>query len=136
MCIRDRLTTGVVTAKRSNGFFLQTPDAAADANPATSQAIFVFTGGAPSVNVGDSVQVTGTVDEFAGSGGVFNMPSTQLQPSNIVVSSTGNVLPAAVEIAAAMLGANSLPDVLEHLEGMRASVANGKICLLYTSRCV
>ena len=123
----DVLTTGVVTAKRSNGFFLQTPDAAADANPATSQAIFVFTGGAPSVNVGDSVQVTGTVDEFAGSGGVFNMPSTQLQPSNIVVSSSGNALPAAVEITAAMLGANSLPDVLEHLEGMRASVANGKI---------
>lgn len=123
----DVTTSGIVTAKRSNGFFLQTPDAAADANPATSQAIFVFTGGAPSVNVGDSIQVTGTVDEFAGSGGVFNMPSTQLQPSNIVVSSTGNPLPAVVEITAGMLGANSLPDVLEHLEGMRVSVANGKI---------
>ena len=93
----------------------------------TSQAIFVFTGGAPSVNVGDSVQVTGTVDEFSGSGGVFNMPSTQLQPSNIAFVSAGNALPAAVEITAAMLGAGSLPDVLEHLEGMRVTVASGKI---------
>ena len=123
----DVVTTGIVTAKRSNGFFLQTPDASADADPMTSQGIFVFTGGAPSVNVGDSLQVTGTVDEFAGSGGVFNMPSTQLQPSNIVFVSSGNPLPAAVEITASMLGANSVPDVLEHLEGMRASVASGKI---------
>ena len=121
------LTSGIVTAKRSNGFFLQTPDASVDADPMTSQAIFVFTGGAPSVNVGDSVQVTGTVDEFSGSGGVFNMPSTQLQPSNIAFVSAGNALPAAVEITAAMLGAGSLPDVLEHLEGMRVTVASGKI---------
>ena len=123
----DVNTSGIVTAKRSNGFFLQTPDALVDADPLTSQAIFVFTGGAPTVNVGDSLLITGTVDEFSGSGGVFNMPSTQLQPSNIVVLSSGNPLPAAVEITAAMLGANSLPDVLEYLEGMRVTVANGKI---------
>ena len=121
------LTSGIVTAKRSNGFFLQAPDASADADPNTSEGIFVFTGSAPAVNVGDSVQVTGTVDEFAGSGGVYNMPVTQLQPSNIVFVSAGNPLPAAVEITAAMLGAGSLPDVLEHLENMRVSVASGKI---------
>ena len=34
-------TTGVVTGVRSNGFFIQTPDAEADADPNTSQGIFV-----------------------------------------------------------------------------------------------
>ncbi|QNN71339.1 lamin tail domain-containing protein [Thermomonas carbonis] len=120
-------TSGIVTAKRSNGFFMQSPDASVDADSMTSEAVFVFTGTAPAFNIGDLVQVTGTVDEFAGSGGVYNMPSTQLQPSSMVVSSTGNPLPAAVEITAAMLGASSLPDVLEHLEGMRVTVASGKI---------
>ena len=39
-------TTGIVTARKANGFFLQTfgDD---DANPATSQALFVFTSAAP-----------------------------------------------------------------------------------------
>ena len=37
-------TRGVVTALKSNGFFLQTPDADADADPLTSEGIVVFTG--------------------------------------------------------------------------------------------
>ena len=120
-------TSGIVTAKRSNGFFMQTPDASVDADPQTSEAIFVFTGSAPTYALGDGVQVTGTVSEYAGPSGTFNMPGTQLSPSNMVLMSSNNALPAAIEITAAMLGANSLPDVLEHLEGMRVSVASGKI---------
>src|ERR671922_17222 len=43
---------GIVTAKRSNGFYMQDPNP--DADPATSEGIFVFTSSAPSsVNVGD-----------------------------------------------------------------------------------
>src|SRR5207247_4813335 len=54
---------GIVTAKRSNGFNIQDPNP--DADPATSEAVFVFTGSAPtSVTVGDSVRVKGTVSEF------------------------------------------------------------------------
>ena len=37
-------TRGVVTALKSNGFFLQTPDADADTDPQTSEGIIVFTG--------------------------------------------------------------------------------------------
>jgi hypothetical protein len=37
-----------------------------DGNPNTSDGIFVFTGGAPSVSVGDAVDVEGEVDEFFG----------------------------------------------------------------------
>jgi hypothetical protein len=55
-------TTGVVTALRSNGFYLQDP--AADVDEATSEAIFTFTSSAPTVLVGDGVSVTGFVSEF------------------------------------------------------------------------
>ena len=49
-----------------NGFFVQEEDADADADPLTSEGIFVFDGGSPSVDVqnGDVVRVEGTVSEF------------------------------------------------------------------------
>src|SRR5216117_2760192 len=58
---------GVVTAVRAfgsrRGFWVQDPEP--DANPATSEAVLVFTGSStPAVAVGDSVLVSGTVDEF------------------------------------------------------------------------
>src|SRR5688500_14242170 len=37
-------TTGIVTARKTNGFFLQVPDIERDGNPATSDAVYVFTG--------------------------------------------------------------------------------------------
>jgi hypothetical protein len=40
-------TTGVVTARRTNGFFLQAPDTEADADPLTSEGVFVFTSSMP-----------------------------------------------------------------------------------------
>lgn len=119
----DVVTTGVVTGKRTNGFFMQA--VIEDGNPATSEGIFVFTGGAPTVDVGDAVEVTGTVDEFMPSSNP--MPTTELLPSNILVTGTGNALPTPIALTPEMLGPDSLPDVLEHLEGMRVSVAAGKI---------
>ena len=53
---------GIVTAKRANGFYMQDPSP--DADDATSEGIFVFTRRRPTVNVGDSVRVSGTVVEF------------------------------------------------------------------------
>lgn len=57
-------TEGVVTHKVSNGYFIQ--DKNGDGDPATSDALFVFTPGA--VNVGDLVRVSGTVTEYRPSG--------------------------------------------------------------------
>jgi len=59
-------TTGIVTGIKSNGFFIQAPDAEADANPNTSEGVFVFTSSAPpaAATVGNSVAVMGTVQEF------------------------------------------------------------------------
>jgi predicted extracellular nuclease len=54
----------VVTAVGPEGFFIQTPDARVDADPETSNGIYVFTGAAPAVAVGDLVDVTGMVVEF------------------------------------------------------------------------
>ena len=54
----------LVTAVGPEGFFIQTPDARVDADVETSQGIYVFTGSAPTVVVGDQVDVTGLVEEF------------------------------------------------------------------------
>lgn len=89
-------TVGIVTAVDTNGFYLQ--DAVGDGDIATSDAIFIFTGSAPTVAVGHELQVTGTVSEFT-PGGVAtrNLSTTQLGGSlTITTLSTGNELPAAV----------------------------------------
>jgi predicted extracellular nuclease len=52
-----------------NGFYLQEQNANWDADAKTSEGVFVFLGqlsGAADVNVGDKVQVTGTVSEYFG----------------------------------------------------------------------
>jgi len=91
-------TTGIVTAVDTNGFYLQ--DATGDGDIATSDAIFVFTGGAPGVNVGDELEVEGTVSEFTPGGtSTRNLSTTQISGSpSITTLSTGNTLPAATII--------------------------------------
>ena len=54
----------IVTALKSNGFFMQDPNG--DGDITTSDGIFVFTGSAPTVAVGDSVNVIGKISEFDG----------------------------------------------------------------------
>ncbi len=90
------LTTGIVTAIDSNGFYMQDPDG--DGNIATSDAIFVFTGSAPTVAIGDALEVEGTVSEFyPGGQGSRNLSTTQLGGNpEITVVSSGNALPEAI----------------------------------------
>ncbi|NHZ61766.1 ExeM/NucH family extracellular endonuclease [Massilia sp. CCM 8694] len=59
-------TEGVVTHKVSNGYFIQ--DANGDGDPATSDGLFVFTGTAPTVALGDLVRVKGTIVEYKPTG--------------------------------------------------------------------
>lgn len=89
-------TTGIVTATRTNGFYLHDP--VGDGNIATSDAIFVFTRSALTVNVGDEVEVAGTVSEFtSGGASTNNLSITQISRSpSIRRLSTGNALPAPV----------------------------------------
>ncbi|MFJ9587853.1 lamin tail domain-containing protein [Streptomyces acidicola] len=97
---------GVVTAVRSTGskgYWIQDPDA--DNNPATSEAIFVFTGSAtPLVKVGDSVVVSGKISEYYPGGKSSGTQSvTELTVPTASVLSSGNKLPAAEVIDAATI---------------------------------
>ncbi|MFL6136429.1 MAG: lamin tail domain-containing protein [Frankiaceae bacterium] len=86
--------TGVVTAVSSNGFWMQDP--LADADPATSEGIFVFTGSAPTVTTGDAVKVTARVSEFRpGSSTNANLTTTELGSATVTVTASGQPLPAA-----------------------------------------
>ena len=88
---------GIVTALRTNGFYMQDPTP--DANPATSDGIFVFTSSAPTVHVGDRLAVNGRVTEFRpGGASTANLTTTEIGSPSITVVSTGNPLPAATTI--------------------------------------
>ncbi|PYJ08196.1 MAG: hypothetical protein DMF06_13450 [Verrucomicrobia bacterium] len=136
---------GIVTAKVSNGFFLQDPSP--DANDATSEGIFVFTSSAPTVNVGDSLLVGGTVAEFrSGGASSTNLTTTEISSPTISVQSTGNPLPppiiigtggrippttvidddatGSVETSGTFDAATDGIDFYESLEGMRVQINN------------
>jgi len=88
---------GIVTALRTNGYYLQDP--VPDANDATSEGIFVFTSAAPTVTVGDSVLVSGVVSEFRSSSATGpNLSNTELTGPTATVVSSGNALPVPVAI--------------------------------------
>ncbi len=100
----------IVTAIVSNGFFIQEEDSDADGNDATSEGIFVFTGAAPSVSLGDKVSVLGTVVEFD--------CETQLSYALVTVLESVQTLPTA---AALLVGPTTTPADYEAVEGMRVS---------------
>lgn len=108
---------GIVTALSATGFYIQ--DALGDADAATSDAIFVFTGASsPKPAVGDGVRVAGTVFEYrpgCSSGGNNlscsssnsawnNLSTTEIKNDDNIARlswsrvSSGNALPTAVTI--------------------------------------
>ncbi|MFF5764239.1 endonuclease/exonuclease/phosphatase family protein [Streptomyces tanashiensis] len=93
--------TGIVTGVRtygSRGFWIQDPEA--DANPATSEGIFVFTSSVPTVAVGDAVSLNGTVTEYVPGGlNSGNQSLTQISKPVVTVVSKDNPVPAPVTIA-------------------------------------
>jgi hypothetical protein len=129
-------TGGIVTAVSTNGFYLQ--DATGDGNARTSDALFVFTGAAPGVAIGDAVSVNGTVAEFLPGGDNTNLTVTQVTASAVTLQSSGNALPAATLIGTGGVlppsqvidddGLTSYDpatdgiDFYESLEGMRVTI--------------
>lgn len=106
-----------------NGFYVQEEDADADANPATSEGIFVFDGFNPATDVatGDKVRVSGSVTEFFG--------ETQVSASTVEIVASGRLLPAAANVL--LPTANVVPNAdgrpigdLEAYEGMRVRFAD------------
>ena len=98
-----------------SGFFLQEENA--DANPATSDGVFVFDGSTPlvDVSVGDRVTIEGTVNEYFG--------ETQVSAARVEVTlaGAGALAETDVYLPAAATVVNSDGDLiadLESLEGM------------------
>ncbi len=123
-------TEGIVTAQKfNNGFFLQTADASVDADPNTSEGLFVFTSTAPpaTATVGNRIRVTGTVAEFTPSTNLNQLSISQIASvTSIQVLSTGNPLPAPIALTSADFNNASTPGTAEKFEGMRVSVANAR----------
>ncbi|MEU2165140.1 endonuclease/exonuclease/phosphatase [Streptomyces chengbuensis] len=95
----EGIVIGVRTYGSSRGFWIQ--DAQADADPATSEGLFVFTSSTPTVATGDAVKVSGTVGEFVPGGlNSGNQSITQISKPAVTVVSSGNALPAPVTITA------------------------------------
>ncbi|NOZ72442.1 MAG: hypothetical protein GXP38_11120 [Chloroflexi bacterium] len=92
---------GIVTVVRSRGFYLQTPDADVDADPATSEGIYVYTGSAPAVAVGDGVLINASVTEYYPGGyNSGNLSTTELTRPNIIVINHDNPLPTPTLVGA------------------------------------
>ncbi len=106
-----QVTSGVVTHKVSNGFFLQDP--VGDGDPATSDGIFVFTGSVPTVTVGQLVEVKGLVTEFKPAGTTDTY--TELKDLlSVRALGSGTVVPVNV----------AFDGNLERLEGMLVNFTN------------
>ena len=117
-------TTGIVTGRRSNGFFLQTPDANVDGDPNTSEGIFVFTSSAPpaAAAVGNNVNVAGVVTEFIPTADPNSPSQTELITPVVSLNSTGNALPVAIVLTAANTNPSGSIYQLEKFESMRVQV--------------
>lgn len=116
----------IVTGKGPQGFTMQAPDARADNDINTSEAIYVFTSTAPTVAVGDMVDVTGTVVEFNG--------LTEITNATIATTSVSNALPTPVEFNATVPSQDpNTPTCVtsasnyECFEFMRVHIANGLV---------
>ena len=116
-------TSGTVTGLRSNGFFVQEPDATVDGDPNTSEGIFVFTSSAPpaAAAIGNNVQVSGTVSEFIPASDPGTPSQTELTSPTVTQLSTGNPLPTPHTLTAPETLVNDVNN-LEKYEGMRVHV--------------
>jgi predicted extracellular nuclease len=117
----DVSTTGIVTARKTNGFFIQVPDIEGDGDVNTSDALFVFTGVAPVMAVGDEVRVVGRLVEFRSTSAVSQGTLTEISNPVVTVLSSGNTLPAALDLAALLAAPASFTsraDQFEQYESM------------------
>lgn len=106
----EAIVTGIYPTLSPAGFYIQEEDADADADPNTSEGIFVVS--AASVAVGDLVRVTGTVQEN-GSTPSFNQ--AVFATPTVTILSNNNPLPAFTDIT---LPVTAVGDY-EKYEGMR-----------------
>jgi uncharacterized protein len=113
-------TSGIVTALRDSGFFVQTPDGNDDLDPETSEGVFVFTGSSSPTAplVGDAIRVSGIVAEFAPA--PPNPPLTELGSGPVwTVTASSQPLPVPAILTTATTSPSGDREQLERFEGMR-----------------
>ena len=92
---RTSFVPGVVTAVGANGFWMQDPQP--DADPGTSEGIFVFTSSAPAVVRGQAVTVSGRITEFRpGGASTDNLTTTELDFATVYPGGEGAPIAATV----------------------------------------
>ncbi|QWF79987.1 hypothetical protein HUW46_03401 [Amycolatopsis sp. CA-230715] len=113
--------TGVVTALRTfgsaRGFWMTDP--VPDADPRTSEGLFVFTGSTtPDLAVGDAVTASGTVREFYPDAPATSkyQSLTELTSAKWTVGSSGNPLPAPTVLAPDTVPAQLAPQAGGNIE--------------------
>lgn len=101
------------------GFFLEEEEADQDADPQTSEALFVFTGNAPALDVheGQKVCVRGPVSEFFG---MTQVSATAADAITLSADSTPLPEPAVIDLPVV----GDLNDYYEQFEGMRVKFAD------------
>jgi len=110
----------VVTALSYNGFFIQTPTARTDADISTSDGILVYTGPAPTVSVGDLVNVSGEIKE--------HYDLTEIIDATITVVGT-ETLPEPVTFDGLLPSPNQPSSLIEfeRFESMLITIADGTV---------
>jgi predicted extracellular nuclease len=100
------------------GFFIEEEAADQDADPTTSEGLFVFTGSSPVLDVaeGQRICVRGAVSEFFGLTEI-----TATAAGSLVRTADAVSLPPAAELALPVVG--DLNDYYEQFEGMRVHFA-------------
>jgi predicted extracellular nuclease len=128
--VRDRATTeGIVIGvfPELQGFWIQ--ELETDDDPATSAGLFVLTGELEVlVGLGDRVRVRGDVRELSGQT-LLHL----LAPEDLMVLSSGNELPAAVELDPP-LDEEEARVYFEPLEGMLVQVSGPAVAVAPTSK--
>jgi hypothetical protein len=115
---------GIVTARTSNGYYLQAVQD--DADPATSEGILVADAPPASASAGNLLRIQGTVAEVTPPGGVTSV--TQLSASTVVgLLSTGNPLPAPAMLADSYFDPAGGLEQLERFEGMRVQIGSFQV---------
>ena len=113
-------TSGVVTFVKKDGFFLQDPTG--DGDPTTSDGVYIYTKSAPpaAAAVGNSVTVSGKVQEYVPSGDPNSPPVTEITGTTVSLPSGVAPLPDPINIGS--LDPNGALEPLERYEGMRVHV--------------
>ena len=116
-----RTENNVVTAVGPQGFFMQTPADRTDGDVETSDGIYVFTDSAPSVAVGDLVDVEGSVVEF------FDL--TEFTDGPVVTVVGTGVVPEVIVFDETLPSPDQPQDenAYERFEGMIVTIPNGLV---------